>query len=241
MILLLQLVFLAFIGYPALNQKVDSYLHEKNFQGTALIARQGDILFLKGYGLANEEHKIPNTPQTVFRLGSITKQFTAIATTPTVVFEMILAGKGLSVLKCRELAASCPTHSMCSPQGTKHHKKTDSCLFCQPKKIDVAPYQQKCQAVFARSYEMIVALGIDFMCQHQISFKSFFADKIGYPQLTALFEKSLPLVESLSLSRTKELNMSVSHVYVDSALHASTNTLLIEAPYQTHLRRRKLI
>lgn len=63
----------------ALDQKVDAYLREKNFQGTVLIAKQGKVLFSKGYGLANAEHGIPNTSQTVFRLGSITKQFTAVA------------------------------------------------------------------------------------------------------------------------------------------------------------------
>jgi len=37
------------------------------------------VLFAKGYGLANVEHGVLNTPQTIFRLGSITKQFTAMA------------------------------------------------------------------------------------------------------------------------------------------------------------------
>lgn len=68
------------IGHAsAMNQEVDSYLRAKNFQGTVLIAKQGKILFSQGYGLANAEHYIPNSPKTVFRLGSITKQFTAVA------------------------------------------------------------------------------------------------------------------------------------------------------------------
>lgn len=67
-----------FSGKPFEN-KVDSYLREQNFQGSVLIAKEGKIVFSKGYGLANVEHQIPNSPQTVFRLGSITKQFTAVA------------------------------------------------------------------------------------------------------------------------------------------------------------------
>lgn len=37
------------------------------------------IVLNEGYGLANVEQNIPNTPNTIFRLGSITKQYTAMA------------------------------------------------------------------------------------------------------------------------------------------------------------------
>lgn len=48
--------------------------------GTAiLVAQDGKILFEKGYGLADLEHHVRVTPQTKFRIGSITKQFTAAA------------------------------------------------------------------------------------------------------------------------------------------------------------------
>ena len=50
-----------------------------HFSGSILIAREGKVLFSKGYGMANHELDVPNTPQTKFRLGSITKQFTAMA------------------------------------------------------------------------------------------------------------------------------------------------------------------
>src|SRR4029450_1910860 len=50
-----------------------------HFNGSVLVARGEEVLFANGYGLANAEYDIPNTPQTKFRLGSITKQFTAAA------------------------------------------------------------------------------------------------------------------------------------------------------------------
>lgn len=62
-----------------ISRKVNKFLNEAKFQGAVLIAKNGDILLSKGYGLANQEHQIPNTPQTIFRIGSITKQLTAIA------------------------------------------------------------------------------------------------------------------------------------------------------------------
>jgi CubicO group peptidase (beta-lactamase class C family) len=67
----------------ALASKVEEYMDARvrrdHFGGSVLIARDGKVLFTKGYGLANIEHEVPNTPQTKFRLGSITKQFTAMA------------------------------------------------------------------------------------------------------------------------------------------------------------------
>ena len=45
--------------------------------GAVLVARGSDVILSKGYGAANLEWDIPNTPTTKFRLGSVTKQFTA--------------------------------------------------------------------------------------------------------------------------------------------------------------------
>jgi CubicO group peptidase (beta-lactamase class C family) len=44
-----------------------------------LVARDGKILFCHGYGFADREKQIPATPETRFRIGSVTKQFTAAA------------------------------------------------------------------------------------------------------------------------------------------------------------------
>jgi len=67
----------------ALESKVDKYidvyLRKGHFSGSILIARKGKVLVSKGYGKANFEHDVPNTPHTKFRLGSITKQFTSLA------------------------------------------------------------------------------------------------------------------------------------------------------------------
>jgi CubicO group peptidase (beta-lactamase class C family) len=49
------------------------------FSGSILIAKEGKVLISKGYGRANLEHDMPNTPQTRFRLASVTKQFTTMA------------------------------------------------------------------------------------------------------------------------------------------------------------------
>ncbi len=60
-----------------LDQIVKPYVQDKTFMGSVLVARGEEILLSKGYGSANLEWEVPNTPSTKFRLGSITKQFTA--------------------------------------------------------------------------------------------------------------------------------------------------------------------
>jgi CubicO group peptidase (beta-lactamase class C family) len=50
-----------------------------HFMGSVLIAQRGKPLLRKAFGLANVEHDVPNKPHTKFRLGSLTKQFTAAA------------------------------------------------------------------------------------------------------------------------------------------------------------------
>ena len=63
--------------------KADQYMKNlvrlDRFSGSVLMARSGKILLNKGYGMANLEYDAPNTPRTKFRVGSITKQFTATA------------------------------------------------------------------------------------------------------------------------------------------------------------------
>ena len=58
------------------------------FNGAVLVAENGKVIYRKGLGLANMEWNIPNTPETRFRLGSITKQFTA-----TLILQLVEQGK----------------------------------------------------------------------------------------------------------------------------------------------------
>ncbi|MBY0123043.1 serine hydrolase [Bacillus sp. S/N-304-OC-R1] len=54
--------------------KQNGYLH-----GSILVAINGEIIMHDGFGMANWEHEVPNTALTKFRIGSITKGFTAMA------------------------------------------------------------------------------------------------------------------------------------------------------------------
>ena len=61
-----------------LDELLSTYAEYGQFNGAILVAEKGEILYKKGFGLANVEWAIPNSPDTKFRLASVTKQFTAM-------------------------------------------------------------------------------------------------------------------------------------------------------------------
>ena len=74
---------LAQLGLEAWRTAVDRYLRELAketvFSGTVLVARGDEVLFQGAYGLANREHRVSNTLDTRFDIGSITKIMTKTA------------------------------------------------------------------------------------------------------------------------------------------------------------------
>jgi CubicO group peptidase (beta-lactamase class C family) len=63
-----------------LGRRIDTYLTRIvpfGFSGSVLVAKKGDVLLESGYGLAVRSTGAANTPETVFSIGSLTKQFTA--------------------------------------------------------------------------------------------------------------------------------------------------------------------
>ncbi len=61
---------------------IDRYLtscEAFGFSGSVLVTKSGEVLVRKGYGLADREHGVANTPATLFEIASASKQFTAAA------------------------------------------------------------------------------------------------------------------------------------------------------------------
>jgi len=56
-----------------------SYLETGNFSGSILIAKEGQIILSKGYGLADHDTGTPNGPETVYHLASVSRIFTSAA------------------------------------------------------------------------------------------------------------------------------------------------------------------
>jgi CubicO group peptidase (beta-lactamase class C family) len=70
-----------------MTDKLDGVVREHDFLGTVLVIRRGERLLARGYGMADLENGVPNALHTKFRIGSITKMFTAMAV-------MMLAERG---------------------------------------------------------------------------------------------------------------------------------------------------
>ncbi|WP_374016070.1 serine hydrolase domain-containing protein [Paenibacillus thiaminolyticus] len=71
----------------SVSDKIDQYLTNEKFQGTVLIAKEGEILFTKGYGLAATD--LPNSPSTLYQIASLSKTFTAVAVMQLVEKELL--------------------------------------------------------------------------------------------------------------------------------------------------------
>ncbi len=78
------LVFL-FAGFYSFSQStpekagelMKAYYDQGKFNGSVLVATANEIVFQKGYGYKNAALKQPNDPNTIFQVGSVTKQFTS--------------------------------------------------------------------------------------------------------------------------------------------------------------------
>jgi CubicO group peptidase (beta-lactamase class C family) len=61
-----------------IDRLVTAYSERGQFNGGVLVAEAGRVIYKRGFGFADFDNKIPNTADTRFRIGSLTKSFTAL-------------------------------------------------------------------------------------------------------------------------------------------------------------------
>jgi len=65
----------------SIEQKIDelltAYSNQNKLNGVILVAQKGKVIYQKGFGYRNAEEKIPNDVNSIFQIGSITKQITS--------------------------------------------------------------------------------------------------------------------------------------------------------------------
>jgi CubicO group peptidase (beta-lactamase class C family) len=68
---------------PAISQKIDTIFtqYDKTITPGCSLAmvKDGEIIYTRGYGMANLEYGVPNSPSTIFHIASISKHFAAAA------------------------------------------------------------------------------------------------------------------------------------------------------------------
>lgn len=86
------LIFTSSVFAQKTSKKVENlleiYAQNGKLNGSVLVADSKDILFKKGFGMADFDWQQPNTPQTKFRIASISKQFTAL-----MILQLVQEGK----------------------------------------------------------------------------------------------------------------------------------------------------
>jgi len=74
------------------SSKIAEYMNAEvktnHFSGAVLVAKKGEILLTAAYGMSEADTKVPNAPNSKFRVGDIAHQFTAMA-----IMELAEAGK----------------------------------------------------------------------------------------------------------------------------------------------------
>ena len=96
---------------------VSRYHELRQFNGSVLVAQNGEVIYEKGFGYANMEWSIPNAPDTKFRIGSVTKQFTAV-----MILKLVEAGEVSLDGKITDYLPDYPAET--GDQVTIHHLLT---------------------------------------------------------------------------------------------------------------------
>ena len=63
-----------------INQDMEKAFKSSEPGAAVIVVKDGQVVFRKGYGMANMELGVAIEPDMIFRIGSITKQFTAVST-----------------------------------------------------------------------------------------------------------------------------------------------------------------
>lgn len=103
-------------GLHELNTYIEGLVAEDKFSGSVLVARHGEVLYKKAFGMANKGYGIPNETETKFNLGSINKMFTAVSIMKLAENGLIdlndVIGKYLSNLPKEEYANKITIHQL---------------------------------------------------------------------------------------------------------------------------------
>ena len=221
-ILLTAYSFIANAQVDSLPQKLDAYLlaaHKENrFNGNALVAQQGKILLQKSYGYKNFSAHVLNDSNTIFQIGSITKQFTA-----TIILRLQEEGK-LSVRD--KLDEYFPQFKYAGEITIENLLTHTSGIYNYTNDIDEGDSAIVCNPVAKQ-------LVLDIMFKHKLDFKpgtQFRYDNSGYYLLGLIIEKVTGKSYEQNIRDIIFKPLQMNHSLFDFKHSADTN---VATGYQT--------
>jgi len=221
-ILLTAYSFIANAQVDSVPQKLDAYLlaaHKENrFNGNALVAQQGKILLQKSYGYKNFSAHVLNDSNTIFQIGSITKQFTA-----TAVLKLQEEGK-LSVRD--KLDKYFPQFKYAGEITIENLLTHTSGIYNYTNDIDEGDSAIVCNPVAKQ-------LVLDIMFKHKLDFKpgtQFRYDNSGYYLLGLIIEKVTGKSYEQNIRDIIFKPLQMNHSLFDFKHSADTN---VATGYQT--------
>jgi len=221
-ILLTAYSFIANAQVDSVPQKLDAYLlaaHKENrFNGNALIAQHGKILLQKSYGHKNFSAHVLNDSNTIFQIGSITKQFTA-----TIILRLQEEGK-LSVRD--KLDKYFPQFKYAGEITIENLLTHTSGIYNYTNDIDEGDSAIVCNPVAKQ-------LVLDIMFKHKLDFKpgtQFRYDNSGYYLLGLIIEKVTGKSYEQNIRDIIFKPLQMNHSLFDFKHSADTN---VATGYQT--------
>ena len=221
-ILLTAYSFIANAQVDSVPQKLDAYLlaaHKENrFNGNTLIAQQGKILLRKSYGYKNFAAHVLNDSNTIFQIGSVTKQFTA-----AVILKLQEEGK-LSVRD--KLDEYFPQFKYAGEITIENLLTHTSGIYNYTNDIDESDSAIVCNPVAKQ-------LVLDIMFKHKLDFKpgtQFRYDNSGYYLLGLIIEKVTGKSYEQNIRDIIFKPLQMNHSLFDFKHSADTN---VATGYQT--------
>jgi len=221
-ILLTAYSFIANAQVDSVPQKLDAYLlaaHKENrFNGNTLIAQQGKILLRKSYGYKNFAAHVLNDSNTIFQIGSVTKQFTA-----AVILKLQEEGK-LSVRD--KLDEYFPQFKYAGEITIENLLTHTSGIYNYTNDIDEGDSAIVCNPVAKQ-------LALDIMFKHKLDFKpgtQFRYDNSGYYLLGLIIEKVTGKSYEQNIRDIIFKPLQMNHSLFDFKHSADTN---VATGYQT--------
>jgi len=161
----------------AIDAMLNNAFHRDQPGASAIVVRKNQVLLRKGYGMADLELKIPIEPDMVFRLGSVTKQFTATAI-------LMLEERG-------KLSVTDPITRFLPDYPTHGHEITIEHLLTHTSGIRSYTSMPEWQALWRKDFKLDEL--IDFFKNQPMDFapgERWLYDNSGYILLGAIVEKA---------------------------------------------------